>query len=183
MKEVFAFVANFIDQPSRICKHCFVFTPYLPCGELVTNTAQKEEMASRGVDEKVNQGFVIEASGYELKSTAVSVPDQAVGSRENGSNNKLLKLAVVLIVILIVGIVLIGVYYAKEVKDNDDDVHKRPTTTKTPARSTIIPPCVDESCIHNAAGKEGKQKFPLLENFRIIPDISWVYFIIAFASC
>lgn len=137
-------------------------------------------MTSREIKEKVNEGFVTGATGCESKSTAISVPEcdfQAKVHRENTANTNMLKLAVVFIVILTVGIVVIGVYYVKEVRDNEDEdgiVHKSPTTTKLLAGSaptttkfpaTTSPPCIDENCIQNAAGKRGNTIILFRQNF------------------
>ncbi|XP_028391399.1 endothelin-converting enzyme homolog [Dendronephthya gigantea] len=108
-------------------------------------------MTSYEVKEKVNEGFEQEEPGGESKSTVISVPEsdiQAKVSRKNPSNTNLLIVAAVFIFILIVGIVVISVFYVREIEDNEDEhgkVYKSPTTGK------LLAPCIDENCIQNAA--------------------------------
>ena len=113
---------------------------------------------------KVNKGFTPESKGVELKSTAVSVPQYSHEEKtqvRRDSNNHLLKLASILIVILVIAIVVIGVYYAKEVRDNDDDETERDkitlrSTSAPTLRSTsapTLPICLNDKCVRSAAGK------------------------------
>ena len=122
--------------------------------------------------DKINQGFAPDTQGTELKSTVVSVPQyghQQKTQARTRSNNNLLKLAVVLIVILIIAVVVIGVFYAKEVRDNDDGDNEtsplkatsQPTLRTTPAPT--FPTCVDDKCVRSAAGKMTAAKLTPLD--------------------
>ena len=105
---------------------------------------------------KVNKGFTPESKGVELKSTAVSVPQYSHEEKtqvRRDSNNHLLKLASILIVILVIAIVVIGVYYAKEVRDNDDDETERDKITLRSTSAPTLPTCLNDKCVRSAAGK------------------------------
>ena len=103
---------------------------------------------------RVNQGFT--QDGTESKSTSVSSPEfrsqENTQNKTSSSNDNLLKLAVIFVVILIIAVVVIGVFYAKEVRDNDEDHDKSPQNgdLTTPSTSSVF--CMDDNCIRNAAG-------------------------------
>lgn len=129
-------------------------------------------MANRVVGEKVNEGFSRNEKtpdhGMELNSTVVSIPSDGEkyreSRRENGSYH-LLKWAVVLIVILIITLVVIGVFFAKEVRDSDDSdaepITSKPTRKPTTLSLTTpsLPTCLEDDCVAHAAGCSERNSF------------------------